>query len=387
MQSGGPPALGDGIDVNLQPIADVSDFDMACAYLDAHTDGPVGPRGEPLPLLPVSSASTCPLKPEYSMGMPPPAMGGPVCQPRYAVMGPPLPSPRRYDPLARDSPALGGPFIRTLSTESTGSQNSAGGTTTSLGSASDCMSERSGGGKRKSGVPKTKTAEQVEKIRERNRILARRTRLRKKQIYESLQKQVTELKRENSALKSKMCRSQRSDSVVSTDKDEVETLAGSSGMLGDDELALAGLALTDSTMRRLARTTQHTFCITDPNQPARPLVYASQSFLRVTGYQPEQLYGRDLRFLSGPFTEASVAEQIFKAVDQGVEATHCMQVQRADGGALWAQLYVSPLHNRAGKTVQTIVALCPLDGPPLEDDDMDHDHDHDHDDDLDHEDL
>ena len=42
---------------------------------------------------------------------------------------------------------------------------------------------------------------QIDRRRERNRILARRTRLRKKFFFESLQKQMAELQRENTVLK------------------------------------------------------------------------------------------------------------------------------------------------------------------------------------------
>ena len=47
-----------------------------------------------------------------------------------------------------------------------------------------------------------KSQAQVDRRRERNRILARRTRLRKKFFFESLQKDVADLQRENAALKS-----------------------------------------------------------------------------------------------------------------------------------------------------------------------------------------
>jgi hypothetical protein len=68
-----------------------------------------------------------------------------------------------------------------------------------------------------------------------------------------------------------------------------------------------------------------------PTPPRRPRAASTTtlpppSHTHTHTHTHAQLYGRDLRFLSGPFTEASVAEQIFKAVDQGVEATHCMQV-------------------------------------------------------------
>ena len=46
-----------------------------------------------------------------------------------------------------------------------------------------------------------KTKDQVDRRRERNRVLARKTRLRKKSFFESLQRQVAQLATENSMLK------------------------------------------------------------------------------------------------------------------------------------------------------------------------------------------
>ena len=40
--------------------------------------------------------------------------------------------------------------------------------------------------------------------------------------------------------------------------------------------------------------------VTDPRQPDNPIVYANTSFFETTGYSPEEVIGRNCRFLQGP---------------------------------------------------------------------------------------
>ena len=42
---------------------------------------------------------------------------------------------------------------------------------------------------------------------------------------------------------------------------------------------------------------QHTFVVADPTLPDCPLVFASDSFLRLTGYTREEILGQNCRFL------------------------------------------------------------------------------------------
>ena len=52
------------------------------------------------------------------------------------------------------------------------------------------------------------------------------------------------------------------------------------------------------------RATRMSMIITDPRKPDNPIVFANDSFLRLTGYAREEVIGRNCRFLQGPDTDA-----------------------------------------------------------------------------------
>ena len=49
-------------------------------------------------------------------------------------------------------------------------------------------------------------------------------------------------------------------------------------------------------------TAQQNFTVSDPSLPDNPIVYASEGFLKLTGYTRDQVLGRNCRFLQGPET-------------------------------------------------------------------------------------
>merc|ERR1711935_1071472 len=82
---------------------------------------------------------------------------------------------------------------------------------------------------------------------------------------------------------------------------------------------------------------QQNFAISDPTLPDNPIVFASQGFLNLTGYQLDQVLGRNCRFLQGPETDPQAVEKIRKAVAEGVDASVCLLNYRIDGTTFWNQ--------------------------------------------------
>jgi PAS domain S-box-containing protein len=54
---------------------------------------------------------------------------------------------------------------------------------------------------------------------------------------------------------------------------------------------------TDSRLVSALQFSQQNFTISDPSLPDNPIVYASDGFLKLTGYSREQILGRNCRFL------------------------------------------------------------------------------------------
>eukprot|EP00616_Rhizochromulina_sp_CCMP1243_P006646 CAMPEP_0118966266 /NCGR_PEP_ID=MMETSP1173-20130426/3749_1 /TAXON_ID=1034831 /ORGANISM="Rhizochromulina marina cf, Strain CCMP1243" /LENGTH=445 /DNA_ID=CAMNT_0006915019 /DNA_START=33 /DNA_END=1370 /DNA_ORIENTATION=+ len=232
------------------------------------------------------------------------------------------------------------------------------------GHSDDGGSDDNEGAKKRKTEPRQKTQAQIDRRRERNRILARRTRLRKKFFFESLQKQVAELQRENSVLK---------DIIKVNMKD----VAG--GILDKCTTTLPPIVTesrskatellnrSDFNLMQTLQSAQRSFCITDPSLPDNPIVFASQAFLDATGYSLDQVLGRNCRFLQGPETDRRKVEQIRKGIEQGVDTSVCLLNYRADGTTFWNQFFVAPLRDVNKRIVNYVGVQCVVDKPPPDD--------------------
>jgi PAS domain-containing protein len=62
------------------------------------------------------------------------------------------------------------------------------------------------------------------------------------------------------------------------------------------------------------RATRMPMIITDPRLPDNPIVFANESFCRLTGYARGEILGRNCRFLQGPETDRAAVARIRNAV-------------------------------------------------------------------------
>lgn len=202
---------------------------------------------------------------------------------------------------------------------------------------------------------------QVDRRRERNRILARRTRLRKKFFFESLQKEVMDLQRENEMLK-EVVRSDIGGSVgmeILDSCDAVEKMPP--GVL--EACAEGGMDFDsqDFNLVRSIQTSQQSFIITDPSLTDNPIVFASDGFLELTGYQREQVLGRNCRFLQGTDTNKETIEEIRKGIAMGEDVSVTILNYTADGTPFWNKQFIAALrdaHNNVVNYVGVVVKVA-----------------------------
>lgn len=64
------------------------------------------------------------------------------------------------------------------------------------------------------------------------------------------------------------------------------------------------------------QSSQPSFCVTDPQLPDNPIVYASDNFIELTGYERRQVLGRNCRFLQGPDTDPEAVAKIRKGIEE-----------------------------------------------------------------------
>jgi PAS domain S-box-containing protein len=98
-------------------------------------------------------------------------------------------------------------------------------------------------------------------------------------------------------------------------------------------------------------TTRMPMIVTDPRQPDNPIIFANPAFLAMTGYTPEELVGRNCRFLQGPETDPETVDQVRAAIAEKREFATEILNYRKNGSTFWNALFVSPVYNMAGDLV------------------------------------
>ncbi|KAL3501327.1 hypothetical protein ACH5RR_035776 [Cinchona calisaya] len=112
---------------------------------------------------------------------------------------------------------------------------------------------------------------------------------------------------------------------------------------------LSGMGLLGSSLNISFGRIKQSFVLTDPHLLDMPIVYASDSFLRLTGYARHEVLGRNCRFLSGPETDPATQFQITECIRAEKPCTVYILNYRKDKTSFWNFLHISPVRNATGK--------------------------------------
>jgi len=93
---------------------------------------------------------------------------------------------------------------------------------------------------------------------------------------------------------------------------------------------------------------QQNFVIADPNLADCPIVFASDDFLRLTGYAREEVLGRNCRFLQGPDTDRGAVDQIRAALQKNEEVTVKLLNYKKNGTPFWNMFTLAPIKDVDG---------------------------------------
>ncbi|KAK7309568.1 hypothetical protein RJT34_06400 [Clitoria ternatea] len=109
----------------------------------------------------------------------------------------------------------------------------------------------------------------------------------------------------------------------------------------------AGL-LSTSLIISLGRIKQ-SFVLTNPHLPDMPIVYASDAFMKLTGYARDEVLGRNCRFLGGTDTDISTLHLIRESIKTEQPCTVRILNYRKDKSSFWNFLHISPVRDASGK--------------------------------------
>jgi len=211
------------------------------------------------------------------------------------------------------------------------------------------------------------TKKQRTERRERNREHAKRSRLRKKFLLESLQDQISDLEEELEELRG----------IIRKElpRRSVELLAGAAAAAGGGGNGngqtfkplpmpsgfggpMKTLMEPDNRLMAALSGSQQNFSVSDPSLPDNPIIYVSQGFLDLTGYRLDQVLGRNCRFLQGPGTDPGAVDMIRKGVNEGVDTSVCLLNYKADGTPFWNQFFVAALRDAENNVVNFVGVQC-----------------------------
>lgn len=88
--------------------------------------------------------------------------------------------------------------------------------------------------------------------------------------------------------------------------------------------------------------------LTDPSQEDNPITYANEKFADLTGYETDEVIGRNCRFLQGNDTDPDTVANIRDAINRQEPITTTIRNYRKDGTEFWNELTIAPVTDESG---------------------------------------
>ena len=107
-------------------------------------------------------------------------------------------------------------------------------------------------------------------------------------------------------------------------------------------------------LERAVATVSSGITIADALQPDKPLIYCNEAFSEITGYTPEDVLGKNCRFLQGPDTDPAAVHVIREAVKQGAPCSVVFKNYRKDRTPFWNELTITPVFATTGELTHFI---------------------------------
>ncbi|WP_293123853.1 PAS domain S-box protein [Microcoleus sp. bin38.metabat.b11b12b14.051] len=109
-----------------------------------------------------------------------------------------------------------------------------------------------------------------------------------------------------------------------------------------------------SLLERAIAASSNSIVIADATGPDVPIIYCNPAFEKLTGYAPEEILGRNCRFLQGSDTDGAELNRLRSSLRSGTEIKVVLKNYRKDKTAFWNELTVSPVLDGGGKLTHFI---------------------------------
>ncbi|MGR4867021.1 histidine kinase dimerization/phosphoacceptor domain -containing protein [Caulobacter sp. LARHSG274] len=97
------------------------------------------------------------------------------------------------------------------------------------------------------------------------------------------------------------------------------------------------------------RATRTAITIADAKQSDHPIIFVNDAFLALTGYDRDEVIGRNCRFLQGQDSDPDEVDRLRRAIAGGDEVETEILNYRRDGSSFWNALHLCPVRDRTGQ--------------------------------------
>ena len=111
---------------------------------------------------------------------------------------------------------------------------------------------------------------------------------------------------------------------------------------------LAGLDDGTDPFAAAVHATRMPMIITNPREADDPIVFANDAFCRLTGYQRDEVLGRNCRFLQGPESDPDAVARIRSAIEAEEPIETDIRNYAKDGRPFWNRLLIAPVRGADG---------------------------------------
>ena len=101
-----------------------------------------------------------------------------------------------------------------------------------------------------------------------------------------------------------------------------------------------------------AETTRMAMVFTDAKSPKNPIIFANDSFLRLTGYTREEVLVQDFSFMVENRDKPEAQAQVKNAFENTSHEGSDIRCRRKDGSVFWTTIFIDPVKDKNGDVIE-----------------------------------
>lgn len=109
-----------------------------------------------------------------------------------------------------------------------------------------------------------------------------------------------------------------------------------------------------------AEETRMPMMFMDAKEPDNPIIFANDSFLRLTGYERNEVLGHSFNFLMAQGADLKALARVEVAFEGTDDHSSEVRYRRKDGSEFWAALFISPIRDGSGEIVEHFASFIDL---------------------------